>query len=184
MGYLQVSHAFPTGAPFTMKQLWCIIIGLALLSSACAKEQSVRIQCELSVAKSLRAAQPAELVFTLTNAGDDVVQVLNWQTPFEGIKAPMFTVERDGVEVEYRGPMLKRGSPRKEDYLTLKPGERRQVKINLSDAWSVDAPGDYTVTYSAHLFDVIAGLASAPRGLDELQEVTPSCNTVAFTRMR
>ena len=167
-----------------MKQLLCIIIGLAVLSSAYAKEQSVRIQCELSVAKSLRAVQPAELVFTLTNAGDDVLQVLNWQTPFEGIKAPMFTLKRDGVEVEYRGPMLKRGAPRKQDYLVLKPGERRQVNINLSDAWSVDAPGNYTVTYSAHLFDVISGTAIAPRGFEEMQEVTPSCNTVAFTRIR
>ena len=144
----------------------------------------MHIQCELSIAKSLRTAQPAELGFTLTNAGDDVVQVLNWQTPFEGIKAPMFTVERDGVEVEYRGPMLKRSAPRKQDYLTLKPGERRQVKINLADAWSVDAPGDYTVTYSAHLFDVIAGPAPAPRQLDDFEEVTPNCNAVAFTRMR
>ena len=184
MGCRQASHAFRTGEPFTMKQLLCIIMGLAVLSSACAKEESVRIQCELSVGKSLRAAQPAELVFTLTNAGDEVVQVLNWQTPFEGIKAPMFAVKRDGVEVEYRGPMLKRGAPRKQDYLMLKPGERRGVSINLSDAWSVDAPGDYTVAYSAHLFDVISGPALAPRGFDELQEVTPNCNTVAFTRMR
>lgn len=168
---------------FKVKQLLCII-GLTVLSSACANEQSVRIQCELSVAKSLQAAQPAELTFTLTNAGDDVVQVLNWQTPFEGIKAPMFNVQRDGAEVEYRGPMLKRGTPRQQDYLMLKPGERRQVSINLSDGWSVDVPGDYTVTYSAHLFDVISGPASAPRGFDELQGVTPKCNAVAFTRMR
>lgn len=167
-----------------MKRLLCIMIGLAVLSPVYAKEQSVHIRCELSMAKLLRTAQPAELVFALTNAGDGVVQVLNWQTPFEGIKAPMFTVERDGMEVEYRGPMLKRSAPREQDYLMLKPGERRQVKINLADAWSVDAPGDYTITYSAQLFDVIAGPASAPRKLDEFKGVTPDCNTVAFTRMR
>jgi peptidyl-Lys metalloendopeptidase len=144
----------------------------------------VRVQCELSIAKVLRDAEPAELVFTLTNAGQGVVQVLNWQTPFEGIRAPMFTVLRDGTEVEYRGPMLKRGAPRKEDYLTLKPGERRQAKINLAEAWDVDASGNYTVQYVAHLFDVIAGPDSAPRGLDEFNEVTLSCNSVAFKRER
>lgn len=144
----------------------------------------MRIQCELSIAKLLRDAQPAELVFTLTNAGEDIVQVLNWQTPFEGIRAPMFTVLREGTEVEYRGPMLKRGAPRKEDYLTLKPGERQQAKINLAEAWDVDASGNYTVQYAAHLFDVIASPASAPRSLDEFNEVTPSCNSVAFTRTR
>src|SRR5688572_1369763 len=102
-----------------MKRLLCLTTALAVLTPACAKEQPVHIQCELSIAKSLRDAQPAELAFTLTNAGEEVVHVLNWQTPFEGIRAPMFTVVRDGVEVEYRGVMVKRGAPRKEDYLTL-----------------------------------------------------------------
>jgi peptidyl-Lys metalloendopeptidase len=136
------------------------------------------------MAKSLRNAEPAELVFTLTNAGENAVQVLNWQTPFEGIRAPMFTILRDGTEVEYRGPMVKRGAPRKEDYLTLKPGERQQARINLADAWDVDASGNYTVQYTAHLFDVIAGPASAPRSLDEFNEIPLSCNSVAFTRTR
>jgi len=167
-----------------MKRLMCLTILLAVLTPAFAKEQPVRIQCELSIEKSLRNAQPAELVFTLTNTGADRIQVLNWQTPFEGIKAPMFTVVRDGAKVEYRGPMLKRGAPLKGDYLVLKPGERRQAKINLADAWDVAAPGAYTIKYSARLFDVIAGAASAPRSLDEFKEVTPNCNSVAFTRLR
>jgi peptidyl-Lys metalloendopeptidase len=173
-----------TEIPITMKRLVCLATALTVLSPACSKEQPVRIQCELSIAKVLRDAQPAELVFTLTNAGEDVVHVLNWQTPFEGIRAPMFTVLRDGTEVEYRGPMLKRGAPRKEDYLTLKPGERQQAKINLAEAWDVDASGNYTVHYAAHLFDVIVSPASAPRSFDELEELTPSCNSVAFTRRR
>lgn len=167
-----------------MKRLLCLTTLLAVLTPAYAKERPVRIQCELSIEKSLRKAQPAELVFTLTNAGEDLVQVLNWQTPFEGIRAPMFTVMRDGTEVDYRGRMLKRGAPRKGDYLVLKPGERRQARINLADAWNVEPEGHYTVRYSAHLFDVIAGPASAPRRLDEFNEVTPDCNPVAFTRLR
>jgi hypothetical protein len=173
-----------TETSITMKRLLCLAAALTVLSPACSKEQPVRIQCELSIAKVLQDAQPAELVFTLTNAGEEVVQVLNWQTPFEGIRAPMFTVLRDGAEVEYRGAMVKRGPPRKEDYLTLKPGERQQAKINLAQAWDVDAAGNYTVQYAAHLFDVIASPASAPRNLDELNEVTPSCNSVSFTRTR
>jgi peptidyl-Lys metalloendopeptidase len=144
----------------------------------------MRIQCELSVAKVLRNAEPAELVFKLTNAGEEVIQVLNWQTPFEGIRGPIFTVLREGTELQYRGPMLKRGAPRKEDYLTLKAGEKKQTQINLAEAWDVDASGNYTVQYAAHLFDVITGPASAPRSLDEFKAVTPNCNSVAFTRMR
>jgi peptidyl-Lys metalloendopeptidase len=123
-------------------------------------------------------------VFTLTNAGADVIQVLNWQTPFEGIKGPMFDVTRDGASVDYHGPMLKRGAPRKDNYVVLKPGERRAATINLSDGWEVDAPGSYTVEYTAQLFDVIEGSASASRSVDELSAMTPSCGSVAFTRLR
>src|SRR5688572_24596697 len=101
-----------------MKRLLCLITLLAGLTPAGAQEeQPMRIRCELSMPKTLPSAQPAELAFTLINASDDVVQVLTWQTPFEGTKAPMFTVMRDGASVEYQGPMLKRGAPRKEHYL-------------------------------------------------------------------
>ena len=142
------------------------------------------ILCELSVPKTLQGAQPAELVFTLKNAGSDVVQILNWQTPFEGIKAPMFDITRDGAAVEYGGRMLKRAAPKKEEYLVLKPGEQMQARINLADAWDVAPPGRYTVEYAAELFDVIEGAASAPRGLDDLNAVPLSCKAVSFSRVR
>jgi hypothetical protein len=167
-----------------MKRLLCLMAMLAALSPACAEEQAMHIRCELSMPRSLTVAQAAELVFTLANAGEDVVQVLNWQTPFEGTKAPMFTVTRDGVSVEYQGPMLKRVAPRKEHYLVLKPGEQQQAKINLADGWDVGAPGKYTVEYAAQLFDVITGAAPAPRSFDEFKPVSPSCNSVTFTRAR
>ena len=38
--------------------------------------------------------------------------------------------------------------------------------------------------YSAHLFDVVEGSASTPRSLDEFNELTPSCKSVTFTRLR
>jgi hypothetical protein len=167
-----------------VKQLLCLAIALTVLTPACAQEPPMHIRCEMSIAKSLPNAQPAELVFTLTNVGEDLIHVLNWQTPFEGIKAPMFTVRRDGVEVEYRGPMLKRGAPRREQYLVLKPGERREAKVNLADGWEVSAPGRYTIEYSTQLFDVIAGTAFVPRSVDEFNSVTPSCGSVAFLRTR
>jgi peptidyl-Lys metalloendopeptidase len=167
-----------------MPRLICLTILLAAVMPACAQEPSMRIRCELSMPKSLQRSQPAELVFTLTNAGNDVVQILNWQTPFEGIKAPMFDVARDGIEVEYHGRMLKRGAPRKEDYFVLKPGESKQARIDLAEGWNSNAPGNYTVAYAAELFDAIAGSSSAPRGLDEFKPVPLDCNSVSFSRAR
>lgn len=167
-----------------MKRILCLMTALAALAPACAREQPMRIDCELSMPKTLTSTQPAQLVFTLTNAGGEALQVLNWQTPFEGIKGPIFDVMRDGIAVDYRGRMLKRSSPRKEDYFVLNPGEKKQATIDLADGWDVDAPGKYTVEYVAELFDVISAAASAPRGLDELNPMSLGCGTVAFTRMR
>ena len=74
------------------------------------QEQTVPIRCELSIPATLAAQDIAALKFTLINTGQAPLQVLNWQTPFEGIRAPMFNVTRDGAEVLYHGVMVKRAS--------------------------------------------------------------------------
>lgn len=142
----------------------------------------MRIRCELSMPKTVTSTQPAELIFALTNEGKDAVQVLNWQTPFEGVRAPMFDVRRDGVEVEYRGRMVKRAAPSKEAYVELRPGERKEARIDLADGWDVAAPGTYAVSYAAELFDVVSDSTSVPRALDELAPMPLSCSAVTFVR--
>jgi peptidyl-Lys metalloendopeptidase len=160
-----------------------LALGLGL-ATACAKEQPMRLRCELNMAKTLAPAQPATLVFALTNTGRDALQILNWQTPFEGIRAPMFTVSRDGVELDYRGIMLKRAAPSAQDYFKLGPGERRQASIELAQGWDVTAPGKYTVEYAAQLFDVIAGEAIAPSVPGAFNPVELDCANLAFVRQR
>jgi peptidyl-Lys metalloendopeptidase len=160
----------------------CLIAGIAALASACAQEQPMRIRCELSMPQTVTSTQPAELVFALTNEGKDTVRALNWQTPFEGVRAPMFDVRRDGVELEYRGRMVKRAAPAKEAYLELQPGERKEAKIDLADGWDVAAPGRYTVSYAAELFDVVDASMHVPRALDELAAMPLSCRPVTFVR--
>jgi peptidyl-Lys metalloendopeptidase len=158
-----------------------IVLGLA---TACAKEQPMNLRCELSIARTLTPTQPATLVFALTNTGRETLQFLNWQTPFEGVRAPMFNVQRDGIDVDYRGIMVKRAAPRAEDYLLLPPGERRQATLDLAEGWDVAAPGKYSVKYSAQLFDVIAGQRTAPSGAGALHSVELDCASVAFVRQR
>ena len=106
------SHVLASKLSLTTQRLLCLLIVSSGLTLACAEESPMRIRCELSMPKTLASAQPADLAFTLTNAGDDAIQFLNWQTPLEGIRAPMFEVTRAGVSVEYQGRMLKRGHPR------------------------------------------------------------------------
>ena len=158
-----------------------LLLGLA---TACAKEPLMNLRCELTMTSPIAPAQPARLVFALTNAGRAAIQVLNWQTPFEGIRAPMFTVSRDAVELDYRGIMLKRAAPRAEDYFTLGPGERRQASVDLAQGWDVTTPGKYTVEYAAQLFDVIAGNATAPSAPGTFNSIALDCASLTFVRQR
>jgi hypothetical protein len=168
----------------TMQRFAWLLACSVTLTSACAKESSMDMRCELTMAQTLASTQPAELTFGLVNAGQQGIQVLSWQTPFEGIRAPLFTIKRDGEAVEYRGIMVKRGSPRKEDYLPFAAGERRNTKLDLAEGWDVSMPGAYTVEYSAQLFDVVPAAATVPSAPGRFHTVVPKCNTVSFVRMR
>jgi len=140
------------------------------------------LECELTIAESVPRGQPAELTFTLTNRGSGSVKVLTWHTPFEGMKAAMFTVTRDNNVVDYHGRMFKRGAPRAEDYLQLEAGERKQTTIDLGEGWDVSQPGVYSIEYSSQLFDVVSGATTTPRSPDHFASMMPSCNAVSFSR--
>ena len=140
----------------------------------------MQLRCELQIAATLSAEQQAELTFTLVNAGTQPVQVLNWQTPFEGIRAPMLTITRDGTAVDYRGMMVKRGAPTRDSYLGLQPGERRQATVDLSEGWDVAAPGTYSVEYTGELFDVLG--AGRQPSADNMTPMTLRCPPVEFKR--
>lgn len=143
-----------------------------------------QLDCELEIARTLAASDKAELTFALRNASRQPVQVLTWQTPFEGVRNPMLTIKLDAVEVEYRGVMVKRAAPRADSYLTLQPGERREAKIDLATGWDVSAPGTYTIEYTGELLDVVSGKDSAPRSSGEMKSLALSCPAVTFTRSR
>jgi peptidyl-Lys metalloendopeptidase len=164
--------------------LWMIVATSAGLTAACAKEPQMTLRCELSIAKTLTAAQPAELTFVLSNASAQAVQVLNWQTPFEGLRAPMLAVERNGTALEYQGIMVKRGTPRAQDYLVMRPGEQHRATIDLSQGWDVTLAGTYTIRYQGELLDVIAGTGTVPNGSGQFNAVPLACGRVSFVRQQ
>lgn len=166
-----------------MQRTPCLIVmTMALLSACTHEEQPMRIRCELSIPQAVSGSQPAMLTFALINEGSEVVHVLGWQTPFEGLRAPMFNVMRDDAELEYHGPVMKRGAPTPDHYVELKPGERKAASIDLAAGWDLSAAGNYTVEYAAELFDVVSGPKPASRSLDELTPLLLSCATVTFAR--
>jgi hypothetical protein len=157
------------------------VLSFLLLGSACAQERPMQVRCELKIAPRLSATEKAELTFRLLNVGTQPLHLLNWQTPFEGITAPTFTIRRDGVEIAYDGMMVKRGAPAPESYVGLQPGARRQATVDLARGWDVARPGTYTVEYTGKLLDVVAG-AARQRRLGDLTPVALRCPPVRFER--
>jgi len=99
--------------------------------------------------------------FTLANDGSQDVLVLRWQTPFAGIEADLFLVERDGVPVPYVGKLVKRPAPVAEDYLELRAGDSLSGTFDLSAAYDMSIRGQYTVRYRAELQDVLVADADS-----------------------
>lgn len=137
--------------------------------------------CRVSAPSQVRAKGPALLRFALTHRGIAAFDVLTWGTPFEAMwTAPYVHVTRDGVALAYRGPMIKRGMPTKDEYLRWAAHRTRRASADLAQVFDLAQPGLYRVTTTLHLHDVKrAGTAIDPGGARHA--VTVVCPEVEFT---
>jgi hypothetical protein len=122
-----------------------------------------------------------QLRFTLVNRSASPLLVLGWGTPLEGWMQPYLRTTRDGVELKYLGPVLKRGDPDAIEYLRMAPGQQRSETFNLAPAFEAVWPGLYRVEPRIVLHDVITR-GAAPRSREEHQAVTPDCQALEFRR--
>lgn len=99
-----------------------------------------------SVAGVVSADERAEVLFFLENTGAQPIRILPWNTPLEGeLTADIFDITIDGESLLYQGIMVKRAAPTDDDYMTLDPGERREVVIDLAESYPMAAQGSYRV---------------------------------------
>jgi peptidyl-Lys metalloendopeptidase len=109
---------------------------------------------EVSVAvtperQSLAKSDNVVVNVTVTNASAATQYLLKWQTPFGAIEAPLFEVTRDGMPVRYLGVKVKRAAPGPADYIALKPGASRSVRVELSALYDMAITGAYSVRWRA-----------------------------------
>lgn len=153
-----------------------LLVTAALPLSAAADDA---LRCTLSAPAKAAAGQPVMLQFTLTNRGSAALDVLQWNTPFEGWFGSYVRVLRDGVELPYRGPQLKRGDPRKSAYFRLRAGQSRRASVDLALPFDLTQPGHYRVEPQLVLFDVVApGQGAIPRPRDQHAPRELACNAV------
>ena len=151
---------------------------LAIAMSAAAAAPDLR--CTLEAPARVAAGAPVMLRFTLTNAGGAALDVLRWNTPFEGAWfAPFVAVTRDGRALAYGGPMKKRGEPTPAQYLHLEPGASEHAEIDLALPFDLAVPGRYHVAPRIRLVDVVdATQAQPPRPRASHQNVALACPAV------
>ena len=89
--------------------------------------------------------------FEFTNNANEDLYLLKRGTPLEGLFTPFITVSVAGVPVEYDGPFIHRLPPTKDEFVLLKAGESISASVQITDAFSIDIDGLYTVQYSKPL---------------------------------
>ena len=148
-----------------------------LLSVPGAAPAAESLHCVLRAPVRVAVGAPVPLRFGVTNRGRLAVSVLEWNTPFEGWFGAYVEVTRDGVALPYRGPMLKRGEPSADEYLSFGAAQTRRATVDLAQPFDLSQPGLYRVQARITLHDV-AG-ARVPQRARALHEARPlACNAV------
>lgn len=140
--------------------------------------------CTLEVSTSIVAGNPVNVQFSLRNLSENPFYVLNWYTPLEGLGGKIFRLTKDGEEIPYRGMMVKRGDPDREDYVTLEPGAEISAEVDLSMSYDLTAPGAYHLAFTSRLNDVAREERSIPKKRDDHRPMALECTTLTFTITR
>ncbi|GMU03108.1 hypothetical protein KH5H1_72290 [Corallococcus caeni] len=140
-----------------------------------------KLECALSVPPKAKAGEPVEVLFKLTNRGDTPVWVLKWQTPLEGILGTVFQVTRDGEEVPYQGPMVKRAAPSADSYMAIAPGATVENTVEVTQAYDFKKPGTYRITFRDALMDVATRKEDVPRAGGDYKSTPVTCAPVDVT---
>ncbi len=133
-----------------------------------------------AVSCRLEAQAPTSIRFELANGWNSPIHVLKWNTPLEGWKGTVLRVTRDGEELSYGGPMLKRGDPQADAYVEIVAGGKVDATVDLAEVYDLSRPGTYKVEADGDLIDVTAG--SVPRPRDQHEPVPLDCGAVTFEK--
>jgi len=120
------------------------------------------------------------LHFTLRNDGPQALQLLRWNSPFEGGWFGRFVRVRAGAEeLPFQGAMRKRGEPSARDYLLLPAGQALQATLTLNDAFTLPAARPLTIQAGWRWHDVMTS-GTPPRPRSAHQGLDQDCSEVTL----
>lgn len=138
------------------------------------------LTCEISGRASYRSGEPAIFEFQLKNHSSRAIHVLKWHTPLEGIFSRIFKVTRNGEELDYLGPMVRRGEPTAEDYQEISPNKSASARFDLAKVYDLTPAGKYHLKFISRLLDITTNSKEVPRPSNRQQPLEIVCNDIAF----
>ena len=100
----------------------------------------------LEVGMELEEALPVTVTVWVSNPGETEVDFLLWNTPFETtLSADVFEVVSGEARLPYEGRMIKRGVPPASAWISLSPGQRHEVQVDLGSVYDFSSAGVYVV---------------------------------------
>ncbi|QIL20472.1 M35 family metallo-endopeptidase [Thermomonas sp. HDW16] len=100
---------------------------------------------------SMYATGNGGIEVVLTNTSNKIARVPKYQLPLGELQAKLFNVNRDGAQVAYEGPMIKRGLPSASDFAILRPGQSYRSVIQLADSYDMRKSGTYTINLASSM---------------------------------
>ena len=138
-----------------------------LLSSCTCSDNGSPISLDMACKKALSAITCS---FMFTNNGNEDYYLMKRKTPLEGIRSPFVTITHEGTAILlYKGIIVYRLPPTKENFVLLKAGGSISVTVQITDAFSIDTDGLYTVQYSKPLQYLSVNEMNA-MSIDQLKE--------------
>jgi len=144
--------------------------------------QDSPLMATIEAPESLPAGEVVNVRFTLTNISSEGFFVLKWFTPLEGLAGDIFQVQRDGVDLPYRGKLVKRGPPISEDYVWIGAGGSISAEVDLAEGYDFSQAGQYTLHFrSPRLSHTAKTLGEQADSVDELEMIRIPSDPVSVT---
>jgi len=161
-----------------------LTLAAVLVVPACAATgpAAPHLGCELKV-EGARVGGPVRVQMVLKNQGEKPLFALTWGTPFEeGWMDTPFTLRGpDGAEIPFNGRMAKRGDPTRESYELVPAQGSVEADADLAAVYDLSKPGQYVLTTTRDLYDLVDDETQVPRARDHQHAVALGCPPLTFT---
>lgn len=127
--------------------------------SSVSKRVSNELMLDLAVDQEYLDSGQLVLIATLKNGSTNEVSFLPWANPFEkNVTADFLTIVdlTTGVELPYRGIMVKRMPPKPSDYQSLAPQHTISSTIDITSSYTFCADQKLKIVFSGALYNQLS----------------------------